>query len=74
MEEVLEGIIRQKSTEKGTIVTIGCGTTEADDDNQIELYRGNAPRPRRFLNHSLLKSFITGNNLHCDNLLLLVKL
>jgi hypothetical protein len=37
VEEVLEGIIRQKGTEKGTIVTIGCGTTESDNNYQIEL-------------------------------------
>lgn len=74
MKEVLEGIIGQKSTEKGTIVTIGCGTTEADDDDQIELYRVNAPWPRWLLDHSLLESFIAGNNLYCDNLLLLAKL
>jgi hypothetical protein len=64
VEKSLEGFIRQKGTEKGTIVTIGRGTTESNNNHQIKLERWDTPRPRWLLDHCLLKGLVTGNNLH----------
>lgn len=74
VEEGLEVLVGEESTEEGTIVTVGGRTAESNGAAEVEAERCLGEWSWRVLNHGGLESLITENNLHLSNLGFLVEL